>query len=472
MDSPVGHGHSQRRRVFVLVDSGAVQGVFASWDAAETFADDKQLSLDRLLEFETSPDHPDHFHLMSAKWGNVWKFVGEWTRREPRWKKPPDRIRMDHYYMRFNEMVLLRQKEFAWEDGLLGKINPMAPDAALKQVVKSRPPTEIPEWKPTIAPLKPLRKEAQAESSGPPPTPPPEAAEKPGPKPEPKHPEPEETTEAPEEPLPETPKIKPRLADPANPQEAETKPPPKPEEEGGILPLDQKPRISFSKRPPLRLKSKKPEPKPIPAFKPASPGGSTSVSTPAPIFPGGSTSVSTPAPAAPDSPEPPDSAPAKPRRIWPLRLILPVAAIVLFWASGLYWALKPPTMAAEVVTQVTTLARARLLLIEPGQVFFQLPVDPAHQQRWVRNLGLDAIPMGQTLEIPQYHALDTWEKPDGFIRPPYGAVEVREWWNLRLRTVNYGFYHEWEDGSIIILDLGSDMLVGWARADRLPELMN
>jgi hypothetical protein len=149
-----------------------------------------------------------------------------------------------------------------------------------------------------------------------------------------------------------------------------------------------------------------------------------------------------------------------------------VVAVVLCWAGGIYWVFKPQESAQSIVSGVTTLSRARVLIIEPGQVFFQLPVDPIHQQRWVQSLGLDPIPYGRTYSVPSYHAIDAWAKPEGFVRPPYAAVEVREWWDLRIREVSYGFLHEWDDGSFIVLDLGTGMLIGWARAKRLPELLN
>jgi hypothetical protein len=155
-----------------------------------------------------------------------------------------------------------------------------------------------------------------------------------------------------------------------------------------------------------------------------------------------------------------------------MRLIIPVLSIFVFWAAGLYWALKPPATTQSIVADVTSLANARILAIEPGQIFFQMDIDPVHQQRWVRSLGLLPIPYGRTFTLPQIHALETWEKPDGFIRPPYAEVEVREWWELRLRSISYGFYHEWEDGTILILDLQGDMLLGWGQARNLPELMN
>jgi hypothetical protein len=101
-----------------------------------------------------------------------------------------------------------------------------------------------------------------------------------------------------------------------------------------------------------------------------------------------------------------------------------------------------------------------------------LEVDPIDQQRWVKSLQLDPISEADPFFIPTYHTLDTWQKGQGFVRPPYADIEVREWWKLRLRTVRYGFYHQWDDGSILLLDLESDLLIGWSYAARLPDLLN
>jgi hypothetical protein len=416
------------RRVFVLVHRGLAQGVFSSWDAAVEYADANQFSLEHLLEFETRPDHPDHIHLMEAERDGQWQFVGMWSRQPPDWQTPPDRLRMDHYHARGDGFELFRRKEFDWEEGLLARVQPMAPDAALKVESGVKKPPAAPAWKPKIAPLRPLRGQPQN------PRPATDAAPAPAPAPPPK---------APSSPV-----------SPNPPSSLPAGPP--------------------AQRRPLRLKSTKPAPKPIPSFQPAPVHApQTAESSPA-VSAGPAEEQSKVSDGITDAPEHTVEAEATvaARRVWPLRLILPVAAIVLCWAGGLYWVLKPAESAQSIVNRVTSLAKARVLIIEPGQVFFQLPIDPIHQQRWVQSLGLDPIPYGRTLEIPNFHALDTWAKPDGFIRPPYAAVEVEEWWDLRLREVSYGFYHRWDDGSFIVLDLGTDTLVGWARASRLPELLN
>ena len=161
-----------------------------------------------------------------------------------------------------------------------------------------------------------------------------------------------------------------------------------------------------------------------------------------------------------------------PRKVWSLKLILTVVGCVLFWAAGLFWVLRPEPTAASIVAEVATLGRARTIVVEPEMVFFQLDIPPAHQERWIETQQMEPIDPLQPIGIPTYHAIDTWEKPAGYIRPPYAAVEVDEWWNLRQWNIQYGFTREWEDGSIMILDFESDTLIGWVRAKLLREVMN
>jgi hypothetical protein len=177
-------------------------------------------------------------------------------------------------------------------------------------------------------------------------------------------------------------------------------------------------------------------------------------------------------PGAKDKDKVKQEATGKMRKVWSLRLILTVIAIVLCWSGGLYWVFRPEPTAASRVTEMVTLNDANMIVLEPDMVFFQLPIDPIHQKRWIESLGMEPVPIDGSLTIPTYHALSSWEQPNKYIRPPYAWVEVDEWWELKLRRIRYGFEYRWDDGSILILDLESDMLIGWSRVKHLPELMN
>ena len=514
MAGPVEGGPgSQRRRVFVLVDSGIAKGVFLSWDGAEAYADEHRLSLDHLMEYQTGPDYPDHLHLLTAKWDGGWQFQGEWKRLNANWISAPKKIRLDHYHCKGEAFHLLRQHEFDWQPGLMDRIDPMAPDDGLRAAVANglrsteAPP---PAWKPKLAPLrnpeaeksaqpgegeaerktapardgedtphssgertsrKPLISEPEPplEDSTPPPPPDLLKRSQGGEEKKGKAQEPPATSLEKDSPLPgeEDPSLKKPIQlrkEPYKPKEEASKTAEEgPEEDAsGLLPLEEKAKISFKKKPSLRLK-KQAGPQPIPTFRPKTP--------PPPIDFTGKPSVEL-AYTDKENPEEEEEDETKVRRVWPARLILTVVVLVLCWAAGLFWVFRPKPEAATIVAEITSLTRARVLIMEPEMVFFQLPVDPVHQERWIQSLGLEPVPAARQLTIPTYHALSTWEQPEGFVRPPYSTVEVEEWWELRLRPIRYGFAHEWEDGSILILDLESDLLIGWAEATRLPDILN
>jgi len=537
MAGPIGSKPGgNRRRVFVLVDGGIVRGLFNSWDEAEAYADEKRFSLDHLMEYETRKDFPDHLHLLSAQWDEDWIFQGQWSKHLPRWQNPPARIRLEHYHFKGNEFQIFRQKEFDFYDGLIERINPMAPDNALVPDLLPPKPAVSPQWQPKLAPLRPAEpkpglqpedespihepefedypleaSEALSSAESVEPLSASQETETPGDSsqtgsesapPHPDHPadmpeeaEREPTPSAPEEAIPppvaeeETPAspagpVKPRLTErggaseppkPGTPEgppsQAGTQKPQAPTypEAGGDEFSDLKPqaRITFQKKNnPLRLRTKG-SPQPIPSFKPA---------VPQPVEPIGKHSSVELAYAQQEEAEKKrkeeEQRSGKVRRVWSLRLIFTVIVLVLCWAGGLFWVLRPEPTATSIVAQITSLANARVMVFEPDMVFFQLEVDPIHQERWVKSLGLKPIDRGSILPMITYHALDTWTRPEGFVRPPYSVTEVNEWLDLRIRRVEYGFFYRWDDGSILILDLQSDILLGWGYARRYPQLFN
>jgi hypothetical protein len=498
MAGPIKKGsQSGQQRVFVLVDKGIAQGVFPSWDAAEAFADEHRLSLDKLMEYVTRSDHPDHLHLLTAQWEGNWEFQGEWTNEAPDWPKPPRQVRLDHYHAKGNKFHLLRRKEFTWEAGLLQKVNPMAPDEAIKSEIPTKAPAKSPQWKPKLSPLKPLH---QGPSSSEGPSTDRDQQDKQGKPPLPKEEKPE---------ISPLPKSDGGIPTPAKSLVSEPEPPIEDSEKGkssskgatkppatkvakrlsskaqpGMPPVGLQPgnkkqkkakkessqpaksKISFQKKPALKLKPKE-MPEPIPSFK--------ATASPTDHMGNAPSSVELAQAqheARVKAEEEKRKADIKVKRVWSIRLILTVVLVVACWAGGIIWALKPEPTAANIVTTVTSLTSARKIVMEPDMIFFQLPVDPAHQERWIQSLGLLALDPEEELPIPLFHSLDTWEKSRGYIRPPYSETEVNEWWDLRLRKIRYGYVHEWEDGTILILDLESDTLIGWAYAKRLPDLLN
>jgi hypothetical protein len=464
-----------------LVDKGIARGVFTSWDAAEAFADEHRLSLDQLMEYETQADHPDHLHLLAAKWDGPWTFQGEWTKQTPNWLKPPEKVRLDHYHAKGDGFALLREREFKWEPNLLLKVNPMAPEEALKSDIPTQGPGKAAQWKPKLSPLKPLQPSAAQAKP-----------EEETPEQDQASPEKEAETAAPdkrgatsskalidgpeppaEDPLkkqasiPDFPKLTPqkppKLLKPSDKDKATKKPQ---KETPKAVPSRPEPKIAFQKKKALKLKPKE-IPEPIPSFKPSSQATDIMGNAPSSVE---LAQEQTEAQIRAEEEE--RQAAIKVKRVWSIRLILTTVVVVACWASGIFWVLKPEPTAANVLAGVNSLNSARMKVMEPEMVFFQLPVDPAYQERWIQSLGLMALDPESPVAIPTYHSLDTWENPTGFIRPPYSETEVDEWWNLRLRVVRYGYIHTWDDGSILILDLESDNIIGWAKAKSLPDLMN
>ena len=461
-----GYGTS-RQRVFVLVDNDSAKGVFFTWEAAETFADENRYSLDQLMEYETRADYPDHLQLMAAKWKEDWIFQGEWSRKAPNWSTPPEKVRLDHYHAKGNAFHLLRQREFDWEAGLLERVNPMAPDKALKSEKPTSLPSVKPQWKPQISALKPLKQKQEPDK---------ETGHAPSTRPDQAQPEPvgeapsrENTPPAPTNPPLPTEKQKISLKKKPGDPELKLTPsavPIREKQQADDPNLGKSPKISFQKRKPLRLKTKG-GPSPIPAFQAAP------LSTVDDLSSKSSVELAQSDPDAMATRKPVEAEfVGKPRRIWSLKLIFSVAAMVLCWIGGVFWVLRPEPTAAAIVAETTSLSNARVIVMEPQTLFFQLDVDPAHQERWIQSLEMSPVDTENPVSIPTYHALDTWEKPSGFIRPPYADVEVDEWWNLRLQVVRYGFTRTWEDGTILILDFESDTLIGWGRAKAFPEVMN
>lgn len=279
-------GNPEHRRVFVLVDRDQIQGVFGSWEAAEFYADKHKLPLDHLMEYVTRRKHPDDLHLMVAKWDAKWVFQGEWSREAPRWKRPPEKVRLDHYKVEGKGFTLFRRKEFPWETGLLLKIDPMAPDLVLDQFKARSPGPARPEWRPKLGALKSLSPQAKPGPAplAPKPSVPPRPA---GPLLPPEPPPSGEPVLPPEPPLDEAPP--PAPAEPASPPPGEepesprTKPesqptpsapeptPPAPEPEPAQSePEPAEPEPPVAEREPPKPEAARPEPPKPPEPRPVS----------------------------------------------------------------------------------------------------------------------------------------------------------------------------------------------------------
>lgn len=445
-------GKSNRRRVFVLVDRGEAQGVFCSWDGAEAYADENRIPIDNLLEFQTKPEHPDHFHLMSGFWDNAWRVVGEWTTETPAWNTPPEKIRLQHYHTIGHDFHLLRTKEFPWNEGMLARINPMAPDRALKLDMLLNPAPESPQWKPKLSPLKPVTEDSPSRK-------PPRVRLEPIEEPPPPEDEP---------PAPRYPEDEPASqAEPGNGPVVEDQP-------DTDDPLSPEPlKTAPSHRKPLRLKSQVNQPKPIPVF------------TPPPVTSSPSTPPRTEAPASEPAPQRPDDITSglvdEDEEVvihwkWPLRLYAALFAVVLCWIIGLYKVLKPEPTAHSIVRGIGSLDRAEKVIIEPSHLLFEMRINEERVQYWRHSLELDSIPVGRGYYLPTVDGFLQWEAGETLIQsgedekgPTLEGVE--EWWSERRRAVSSGYYLTFEDESLILLDINTLVLSGWIRVEHLPGLM-
>jgi hypothetical protein len=362
---------SERQRLFVLVHGEIVRGVFLSFEAAESFADENGLSLDRLLEFTTRSTHPDHLHLMSGKFSGEedWRFLGEWSQANLPADTDPEAVRLEHFLIRNNHVEHFRSCEFSWEPGLLREVQPMAenPKPASRKRKSMSEPTPI------------HRRKLQEEDAS--------------------------------------------------------------------------------------------KPAPIPSFQPmGQPPTTRDFSPPQTKESGISKTQAEPAWEPPEETLPEADANVR-LSLMPVSLVLALLIFFGGWTWGLSRLLYPAPGPAEVVSSIGALKDAKTLAIDPDMLFFQMPVETVHQNRWVRNLGLDPIPYDQTVVLPQYHGLATWDaSSDSTAGEPYAWSQVEAWWEPRRAEIAYGFYREWPDGSQLLLDLEGNRLSGWIRTDHLREL--
>ena len=364
---------SARRRLFVLVDKDILRGVFLSFEAAEIFAEENGLSLDRLLEFTTKSAHPDHLHLMSGKLSGEedWRFLGEWSQANLPADADPATVRLEHFIIRNNHVEHFRSCEFPWEPGLLRKVQPMAENPM--------PPAPKPKPKPAPDPTPLHRKKLQREDAS--------------------------------------------------------------------------------------------KPTPIPSFQPiGQTPAAREISTPR------TKETEAPKPKAKPAPEPPEEplpeAEAHVRlSLMPFSLVLALLVFFGGWTWGLSRLLNPTPAPTEVVAGIDALKDARTFSIDPDMVFFQMPVEAVHQDRWVRSLQLDPIPYNESVLLPRYQGLTTWDATsDSTAGEPPAWNQVEVWWKPRRAEIAYGFYREWPDGSQLLLDLEGNRLSGWIRTDHLRDL--
>jgi len=371
-----------RNRLFVLLHKDVVRGVFLSFEAAGIFADEHQLSLDHLLEFQTRSAHPDHLHLMSAKFTGreEWRFLGEWTEANLPKEENPVALSLEHYVVRKDRVEHFRACEFPWEPDLFRQVNPMA-----------------------------------------------------------------------ENPLPAAPEPLPMPR--KTPSKVDRHPDPTP------IHRRKLPRDDASK------------PTPIPSFQPiGQPATTSGAYSPPPTEKEASARAGKPDPILPED-DPQDPQANLRFSLMPFPLVLALLVFLGGSTWGLLRVINAEPAPAEVADDIAALRNARTFAIAPDMLFFQMPVEADHQERYIRNLGLNPIPYDETVVLPLDSALTTWEDTyDSTAGAPSAWEEVEVWWEPRHAEISYGFHREWPDGSQLLLDLEGNQLSGWIRTDYLREL--
>lgn len=113
------------------------------------------------------------------------------------------------------------------------------------------------------------------------------------------------------------------------------------------------------------------------------------------------------------------------------------------------------------------LKSASILPTATGFSFLQLPINPAHQRRWIQSLDLE--PITQPVRIPTLSTARQWSQHP-HPHPPYAWEVVDQWWDLHGQTTQHAFVARWPDGSFLLLDLQSDHLYGYLHRTHFSSL--
>ena len=414
---------------WVVVDDGKVTSVHLEPSSAEQAAG----SNGKIYEYKTHPSNPDSLFLISVEESAIWRMAGEWPSEDPKWSSAPTRVRLEHYLMDGDGMRLERQQVFQWRTGLCSRVNPSAPTDELAALANATAPPAA-QWRPRLAPIRTPDSVAEQE------------------------PDRQEDPVAPTK----TP-LKDVDPEPHGPAQASGETPPTP---------SPRARLNLSKASGLLRKN---APAPIPSF-----AHDPAAAVLNPDLQGG-----LPAREEPFDEEPQEafvplhlqeepSKKIKRTRPGSLKTWLAAIALLAGWTIGIFLAMQKDPSQLDALGSLLSLELAEIETIEPDRVYFRLPVEPSQQQRWARSLKMTPIDPERPFRMPTLHVLRSWEKPNTFIRPPYSPAEVEDWWSspLHRQIISQGFFLEWEDDSLLVLDFASDQLIGWAHVHQLNAVMN
>lgn len=145
-------------------------------------------------------------------------------------------------------------------------------------------------------------------------------------------------------------------------------------------------------------------------------------------------------------------------------------AISLCWITGLTYAFFAQDNQNRARQDIPSLYNARAIQAEQ-QTFFEMPVDPSNQRRWIETLGLTLIKRNSPMRIPRFAIFSHWQTKMAFHRPPFGISEIENWWLKQSRLVSKGYVRQFESGGFIVLDMETDALIGWANTSEMSALL-
>lgn len=161
----------------------------------------------------------------------------------------------------------------------------------------------------------------------------------------------------------------------------------------------------------------------------------------------------------------------KPEKSQGVPPLLGIGLIIICWCMGFLLSLNPSSTASLRERSSISLSGATSHQIG-DQLFFEMPIAPAHQQRWAQSLQLKPIPQKAPVFIPDFSILSNWHQRKGVQRAPYSEEEVQAWWDHNGSVVSKGYVRRFPTGGYIVLDLQRDRLAGWLNLTSWESLLH
>jgi len=151
----------------------------------------------------------------------------------------------------------------------------------------------------------------------------------------------------------------------------------------------------------------------------------------------------------------------------PFRLLVAILALIAGWAYGLYGLYKPEPSLTERLAALELPSGLTVFPIEPDRLFVSLEVPRTEFPKWIGQLELDAIPMGQSHVLPRLETLENWPEGNPEDRVPRTPEGVRQWSETAFDRISTGYVRRTENGGIWILHQNLNRLVGYIHEEDL-----